>query len=72
MAFESTFVPASLSNDTPIFWEIAAASASVKGTSPRNLRYTASLPKYNISISVFAKLVPFGNFSFIALINSLL
>ena len=59
-------IPTILSSDTPNFLEIIAASVNVNGTSPRNRRYTASLPMNKISISTFAKLLFAGIFSLMA------
>ena len=65
-ALSLKLIPTILSSDTPNYLEIIAASVNVNGTSPRNRRYTASLPMNKISISTFAKLLFAGIFSLMA------
>ena len=72
IAFDLKLVPIILSSDMPSFLETRAASCSVKGTSPRNLLYTASLPMYSVSINISASLPFAGSFSFIASIRFVL
>ena len=66
MAFDLKLSPIILSSDIPSFLEIRADSCKVKGTSPRNLLYTASFPMYSVSINISASCPLSGSFSFIA------